>query len=66
MQSREDIISAYAHRIIDGMDFKTLWTYALEQLQENYAQYSDEQLLAELSEFYPDLLENTEQIPNDL
>jgi hypothetical protein len=66
MQSREELVSAYVHRIIDGMDFKTLWNCALEQLQENYAQYSDEQLLAEVSEFYPDLLENTEQIPNDL
>ena len=66
MQNREELISAFVHRIIDGMDFQTLWTYALESMQENYAQFSDEQLLAEVSEFYPDLLENTEYTPNGL
>jgi len=43
--------------MVHDMDGDSLMVYALEKLREDYSQYSDEVLLAEISEYYPELLE---------
>lgn len=58
MQNRDSLIYTFAERMVYDMDGDTLAMYALERLREDYDQYSDEQLLAEVAEYYPDLLEN--------
>ena len=47
-----------AEAIVEGMDIGELMTYAIEQLTLSYEQYTEEQLVAEVKEYYPDLLEN--------
>ena len=54
---REDLIGAYAERVVDGMDMDTLVMYAIERMMDDLRTYSDEQLEDEVMDFYPDLLE---------
>ena len=44
-------------RIVDDMDLKTLMQLVAEQLDNNYDDYTVDQLIAEAEEYYPDLLE---------
>ena len=57
MQNRESLIYILADRMVHDMDGDTLMMYALEKLREDYEHCSDTELLAEVTEFYPDLLE---------
>jgi len=56
MENRDELIEAYAERIADGMDHKDMWAFVMENLEANLSTYSDEQLLAEIEDFAPDLL----------
>ena len=51
---QEDMIN----RIIDGMDMDGLCQLAYDYLNENYDKYSVDELITEVEEFYPDLLES--------
>ena len=44
-------------RIIDGMDVDGLCQLAYDYLNENYDKYSVKELITEVEELYPDLLE---------
>jgi hypothetical protein len=57
MLNREELIAQYAERIVEGMDTDTLVMYAIDQLMDGLRTYSDEDLTAEIEDFYPDLLE---------
>jgi hypothetical protein len=52
-----ELATALAERIVEGMDMDTLVTYAIERLTEAYSNLSPTQLMAEATEFAPDLLE---------
>mgnify|MGYP001161152173 CR=1 FL=1 len=43
--------------VIDGMDFKTMWSVLYDFMDESYDKFSDEELMEEVNEFYPELLE---------
>ncbi len=55
--ARNDLIEAYVDRILDNMSTKDLMRIVGEQLEENLGSYSDEELIAEITEYYPELLE---------
>ena len=57
--NRDKLITEYVDTIVDDMDTKTLMQFAIETLTENLADYTDEQLLTEIYEYYPHLLEET-------
>jgi hypothetical protein len=57
MLNREELIAQYAERIVEGMDTDTLVMYAIDQLMVSLRTYTDEDLTAEIEDFYPDLLE---------
>jgi hypothetical protein len=44
-------------KTIEGMDFKTMWSVLYDYMNESYDKYSDEELLTEVNEYYPELLE---------
>ena len=46
------------NRIIDGMDMDGLCQLAYDYLNENYDKYSVDELITEVEEYYPDLLES--------
>lgn len=57
-KNREDIVRSYAHRILDDMDFDTLYSYAYEQLVQSKDLMDNEPLETEILETYPEILED--------
>ena len=45
------------NNVIDGMDFKTMWSVLDDYMHESYSKYTDEELMEEVKEYYPELLE---------
>lgn len=56
-QHRADLIEEYARRIVEGLDMDAIVELATEMLISNLETYTDEQLVEEVSEYYPDLME---------
>ena len=57
-ENRADITSTYCHRLLDDMDFNTLYSFAYDMLRDNKEGLTNEQLQNQISDYYPDLLEN--------
>jgi len=55
---RDELQDAYINEIIDGMDIKDLCRIVYDNLEQNLEQYSVDELIAEVEEYYPHLLEN--------
>ena len=55
---RDDLQNDYIERIIDGMDHKTMYQYIYDMLEQNFEKYSCDELIAEVEEYYPDLLDS--------
>jgi len=55
---RAELQGRLAEAIVEGMDMDTLVQFATERLGECYDSLTDEQLLAEVREFQPSLLED--------
>ena len=55
---REQLIQEYIDRVIDNMSTKDLVRIVWEQIEENLASCSDEELISEVSYYYPELLED--------
>ena len=45
------------NNVIDGMDFKTMWSVLYDYIDESYNKCTDEELMEEIKEYYPELLE---------
>ena len=56
--NREALIESYVDRILDNMSTKDLMRIVGDQLEENLSSYSDEELINEVTEYYPELLES--------
>jgi hypothetical protein len=57
--NREELVQNYIWHIIDNMSTKDLERLVWEQLEDNLSKYSDEELITEVEEYYPELLENS-------
>ena len=55
--NRTDLQEAYIHQLIDGMDFKTMEQFVYETLDESLGKYSEAELITEVEDYYPELLE---------
>ena len=55
--NRQELLDAYIDRILDNMSTKDLLRIVGDQLEENYLSYTDEELITEVEECYPELLE---------
>ena len=55
---RDKLQDAYIERIIDGMDHKDLWAFVYDNMNDNFDKYSVNELIQEVEEYYPDLLED--------
>ena len=47
-------------QILDDMDIKTMMAILYDQMDENFDKYSVDELIAEVEEYYPHLLEESE------
>ena len=55
---RDNLQDAYINEIIDGMDIKDLMRIVYDNLEQNLEQYSVDELIEEVEEYYPHLLED--------
>lgn len=56
--NKEDLIDAYAQQLLDSMDMKTMERFVYDTLVENLTDYTEEELITEVTEYYPELLES--------
>ncbi len=57
--NRDQLQNDYIESIIDGMDHKDLWQFVYDTIEQNLETYSDEELVTEVKDYYPHLLEPT-------
>jgi hypothetical protein len=55
--NRDQLQNDYIETIIDGMDHKDLWQYVYDNLADHLDKYSDKELVTEVEDYYPHLLE---------
>ena len=58
MIDRNQLQNDYIERIIDGMDHKDLWQYVYDSLEQNFERYSEQELITEVEDYYPELLKD--------
>ena len=58
MNNRDELVQSYIDQVIESMTTKDLVRIVWEQLEENLSSYSDEELIAEVKEYYPELLDD--------
>ena len=55
--NRSELQENMIQQMIDSMDLKVMMQVCYDYLDESYDKYSDEELLTEVKEYYPELLE---------
>ena len=55
---RDQLQDAMINQILDDMDIKTMMAILYDNMSESYDKYSVDELIAEVEEYYPQLLEN--------
>ena len=63
-EERDRIQDDYVYEIADAMDHKTAFHCLIDYLVQAYNEYTDEELLTEVKETYPHLLETDVQSTN--
>ena len=56
---RDELQEAYVNSIIDGMDWNTMERFVYDTINENLETYTIDELIAEVTQYNPDLLENS-------
>jgi hypothetical protein len=56
--NRDSLIADYAQQILDGMDMKTMECFVYDTLKDNLSSYTDDELIKEVTEYNPELLED--------
>jgi len=59
---RDQLVEDYAHLIVEGMDIDTLVSFAYDTMVKNLTDYTDEELLTEVTDYYPELLEDADAV----
>ena len=54
---RQALVEAYIDRLLDNMSTKDLLQIVGDQMEENIASYTDDELISEVESYYPDLLD---------
>ena len=57
--NRQELQEQLIEQTIDGMDFKTMWSVLHDFMDQSYDDYTDEELMEEVKEYYPELLEES-------
>ena len=55
--NRSDLQETYIQQLIENMDYKTMECFVYDTLNENFSGYTDEELITEVEEYNPELLE---------
>ena len=54
---RDQLQDAMINQILDDMDIKTMMAILYDHMSESYDKYTVDELIEEVKEYYPDLLE---------
>jgi hypothetical protein len=54
---KDSLTEVYIDALIDGMDWDTMRQFVAERLWDEYNDYTEAQLISEVREYYPHLLE---------
>ena len=57
---RDQLQDQLINQILDDMDIQTMMAILYDDMRESYDQYSVDELIAEVEEYYPHLLEESE------
>ena len=57
IMNRSELQQQLVDNMIEGMDFKSMWQILDSYMMESYDKYTDEELMEEVKEYYPELLE---------
>ena len=57
--NRDQLQNDYIESIIDGMDHKTMYQYVYDNLADHLDKYSEQELITEVEDYYPELLEES-------
>ena len=55
---RAQLVEDYIQQLIEGMDYKTMECLVYDTLKDNLSDYTDEQLITEVEEYNPELLQD--------
>ena len=55
---RDELQDAMINQILDDMDIKTMMAILYDNMSESYDKYSVDELIEEVQEYYPHLLED--------
>ncbi len=58
--NRSELQDQLIQQILDDMDIKTMMAILYDNMSESYDKYSVEELIAEVEEYYPHILEDEE------
>ena len=59
---RDQLVENYVQQMIEGMDYKTMERFVYDTMVENLTDYTDEELLTEVTDYYPELLEDADTV----
>ena len=54
---RDELQDAMINQILDDMDIKTMMAILYDHMSESYDKYTVDELIEEVQEYYPDLLD---------
>ena len=57
---RDSLQEAYINMIVDGMDWKTMEQFVYDTIDANLDNYTVEELITEVEDYYPELLQQDE------
>lgn len=55
---RDELQDTYIRELLDGMDFKTMEAFVYDTINDNLDKYSVDELIEEVQDYNPELLEN--------
>jgi len=57
-ENRHAFVTSYCTKLLDDMDFDTLYNFAYQMLVDNKEGLTNKMLEDQIKDYYPDLLEN--------
>ena len=57
--NRDQLQDTMIQQILDDMDIKTMMAILYDSMSEDYDKYSDAEILEEVKEYYPHILEES-------
>ena len=58
---RDQLQEAYVESVIDGMDHKSMYQFVYDSLNNNLDDYTVDELITEVEDYYPELLEESKE-----